>query len=66
MALKHWEEWRLENYRQMQKDGTLNKVAQKASKEAARQIAELMEAGFPLQSAEEIVLPETILLPPER
>jgi type II secretory pathway component PulF len=50
----------------MQKDGTLNKVAQKASKEAARQIAELMEAGFPLQSAEEIVLPETILLPPER
>ncbi len=65
MALKHRKEWRPKMYREMQKAGTLNKAAQDASKEAARQVAELMAAGYQQHEAEEVVLPELILLPPE-
>jgi hypothetical protein len=64
-ALDHWREWRPKMYREMQADGTLNQRAQDASKEAARQVAALMEAGYQLHEAEEVVLPELILLPPE-
>ncbi|QDX22481.1 hypothetical protein FP568_15275 [Pandoraea pnomenusa] len=66
LALKHWKEWRPKAYRQMQKDGTLNELAQTASKEAAKQVASLMEAGYQKHEAEEVVLPELILLPPEK
>ena len=65
LALKHWKEWRPKAYRQMQEDGTLNEAAQTASWEAARQVAELMEAGYQKHEAEEVVLREIILLPPE-
>ena len=50
----------------MQEDGTLNEAAQTASWEAARQVAELMEAGYQQHEAEEVVLREIILLPPEK
>lgn len=53
-------------YLEMKKDGTLNEQAQKASKDAARQLASLMEAGYQKHEAEEVVLPEYILLPPEK
>jgi hypothetical protein len=65
-ALDHWREWRPKMYREMQADGTLNQRAQDASKEAARQVSALMEAGAHQHEAEEIVLPELILLKPER
>ena len=61
MALEHWKKWRPKAYRQMQEDGTLNETAQTASKQAARQVAELMEAGYQKHEAEEVVLRETIL-----
>ena len=53
-------------YREMQEAGTLNQHAQDASKRAAAQVAELMLAGAQKHEAEEIVLPELILLPPEK
>jgi hypothetical protein len=65
MALRHWKEWCPSLYRELKKDGTLNKAAQDASKNAARQVAELMQAGARQDEAEEIVLRELILLPPE-
>ena len=65
-ALAHWKKWRPKEYKQMQRDGTLNEEAQKASKEAAKQVAALMEAGYQKHEAEEVVLPEYILLPPEK
>lgn len=65
-ALKHWKQWRPKMYRELQKAGTLNEEAQRASKEAAAQVASLMAAGFQLHEAEEVVLPELILLPPEK
>jgi Holliday junction resolvasome RuvABC DNA-binding subunit len=64
-ALDHWREWRPKMYKEMQEDGTLNQRAQDASKEAARQVAALMEAGYQQHEAEEVVLPELILLKPE-
>ncbi len=66
MALRHWKKWRPKAYRQMQEDGTLNEAAQTASKRAASQVAELMEAGYQQHEAEEVVLREIILLPPEK
>ena len=65
-ALDHWREWLPKMYKEMKADGTLNQRAQDASKEAARQVAALMEAGAHQHEAEEIVLPELILLPAER
>jgi uncharacterized protein YoaH (UPF0181 family) len=62
MALDHWRKWLPE----MTKDGTLNEEAQKASKQAAEQVANLMANGLQKHEAEEFVLPELILLPPER
>lgn len=49
----------------MLKAGTLNREVQRASKEAARQVAALMESGLQKHEAEEFVLPDPILLPPE-
>ena len=46
MALKHRKKWRPKMYREMQEAGTLNKRVQDASKEAARQVAALMEAAL--------------------
>ena len=65
-ALDHWKKWLPRMYKEMQKDGTLNQEAQNASKEAARQVAELVKAGAQKHEAEEIVLPGLILLPPEK
>ncbi|NLP64208.1 hypothetical protein [Paraburkholderia sacchari] len=66
LALDHWRKWLPKMYREMRKDGTLNAEAQKASKEAAAQVASLMEAGYQKHEAEAVVLPEYILLPPEK
>jgi hypothetical protein len=65
MALKHWKEWLPEMYKEMKAEGTLNKYAQDASKSAPKQVALLMAAGARKVEAEEIVLPDVILLPPE-
>ena len=65
MALEHWREWRPRAYKEMQEAGTLNKRAQDASKAAAKQVADLMAAGAQQHEAEEIVLPQYILLLPE-
>ena len=65
MALDHWKEWRPKMVKEMRKNGTLNEEAQKASKRAADQVASLMAKGYQKHEAEEMVLPETILLPPE-
>lgn len=65
LALDHWKEWRPKMVKEMRADGTLNEAAQKASKRAAEQVANLMAKGLQKHEAEEYVLPETILLPPE-
>jgi hypothetical protein len=66
MALDHWKKWRPKMVKEMRKDGTLNEEVQKASKEASAQVAALMAKGLQKHEAEEFVLPELILLPPEK
>lgn len=66
MALDHWKQWLPKMTQELRKEGTLNETAQKASKAAADQVANLMMSGLQKHEAEEFVLPELILLPPER
>jgi hypothetical protein len=51
--------------REMRKDGTLNEEVQRASRDAADQVASLMRAGMQKHEAEEMLLPDLILLKPE-
>lgn len=64
-AKNHWEQWLPKMVAEMRAEGTYNQELQKASKEASAQIATLMKAGMQRHEAEEMVLPELILLPPE-
>ena len=66
MALNHWEQWLPKMVQDLRGLDQLNYEAQMASKKAAQRVAELMMAGFQKHEAEEIVLPELILLPPEQ
>lgn len=64
-ALDHWKRWRTAMYLEMQQNGTLDAEAQRASREAANQVATLMESGMQRHEAEEMVLPDLITLAPE-
>ena len=64
-ALKHWKQWRPKMVAEMLRLGTLDQEVQAASKEAARQVSELMQAGMQQFEAEEMVLRELIYLTPE-
>lgn len=66
MALDHWRKWLPQMTKELRAEGTLNEEAQKASKLAAEQVANLMKKGLQKHEAEEFVLPELILLPPEK
>ena len=66
MALDHWEQWLPKMVQELRELDQLNYEAQMASKKAAQRVVELMMAGFQKHEAEEIVLPELILLPPEQ
>ena len=65
MALRHWSQWLPKMTQEMRDEGTLDHEAQMASKEAARQVADLMTQGMQKHEAEEIVLPQLILFKPE-
>lgn len=64
-ALNHWTKWRPKMVADLRKQGLLDQEVQRASKIAADQVALLMEGGMQKFEAEEIVLPDVILLPPE-
>ena len=66
MWLDHTREHRPRAYREYQEAGTLNYWAQKYSRLAASQVANLMLKGLPLSQAEELVLPEVIYPKPGR
>ena len=66
MALNHWKKWCPQRYKELQEAGTLNMRAQQASREAARQVGNLIRKGLQQHEAEEMVLPDLITLPPER
>ena len=66
MALNHWKKWLPQRYKELKAAGTLNKRVQQASREAASQVASLMRKGLQQHEAEEMVLPDLIMLPPEK
>ena len=65
-ALNHWKEWRPNMVKSMRKAGTLNQRAQEAGEKAAEQVSNLMSKGLQQHEAEEYVLPDLVLLKPEK
>lgn len=65
LAIRHWSEWLPKMTQELREAGQLNHEAQMASKRAAAQVANLMQTGMQKHEAEEMVLPGTILFPPE-
>ena len=65
LAIRHWSEWLPKMTAELRASGSMNEAVQTASKNAAAEVAQLMMAGFQKHEAEEIVLPEYILLKPE-
>lgn len=64
-ARKHWEEWLPQKAARLKAEGTFTQETQKAAVRAAAEIENWMKAGAQIHEAEEIVLPEYILLKPE-
>lgn len=64
MALKHWREFLPSLYRELQECGELNKELEIAVSRTHAEILELMEQGYQLHEAEEVVLPKYILRSP--
>jgi hypothetical protein len=65
-AAEHWQEWCPRRWASLVKAGILDEALTKAATQAEREIRQLMRGGARLDEAEEMVLPEWILLPPEK
>ena len=63
-VLRNWKDHHPSLYRTYQRENRLEHEAQKVSKSASAQVAKLMEQGMQKHEAEEMVLPETVNLPP--
>ncbi len=64
-AAQHWKEWLPTMWATLVKEDRVDLALTQAATKAADQILELMRQGARLDEAEEMVLPELILLPPE-
>lgn len=65
-AMRHWTEFLPQKTADLKEAGTFEFRARKAAVEATNEIQLLMRHGMTEKEAEEMVLPEYILLPPER
>lgn len=59
-VIDHWKEHFPTKYRRLKAAGTVDAEAQKISRDAAQQVADLMEQGFSKHQAEEFVLPDLV------
>jgi hypothetical protein len=66
MARMHWKEHLPKYYESLQKQGILEQELEKAGNQASDMIGELGESGLHRNEVLEIVLPQLILLPPEK
>ena len=64
-ARKHWEQWLPKKVKALKEAGTFNEAIQTAAHKAQVEIAALMAQGYQEHEAEEVVLPQFILLKPE-
>lgn len=65
MARKHWAQWLPKKVARLKAEGTLNEAIQGAALRAQREIADLMSQGYQAHEAEEVALPQFVLLKPE-
>lgn len=64
-ACEHWQHWLPRRWANLVATNTVDKALSTAAMNAEKEIREWMERGARLDEAEEIVLPEWILLKPE-
>lgn len=64
-ARKHWTEWLPEKVAALKAAGELDAALQVAANAARARVDELMAQGYQLHEAEEVALPEFVLLKPE-
>ena len=65
MARKHWKKYLPEKYQALEEAGILEEVLEEEATAARAELAEMVSNGAQQMAAEEIVLKEYILLPPE-
>ena len=65
LAERHWAEFLPEKTADLKKAGTFEMRAKQAAERAVAEIQALVRNGVPEDEAEELVLPEYILLRPE-
>ena len=65
LAERHWAEFLPEKTADLKEAGTFEMRANQAAERAIKEIQGLVRAGVPEDAAEEMVLLEYILLPPE-
>lgn len=64
-ARKHWATWLPEKVAQLKAAGELDAALQLAANLTRARVDELMQQGYQLHEAEEVALPEYVLLKPE-
>ena len=64
-ACEHWQHWLPRRWANLVATNTVDKALSTAARHAEQEIRQWMERGARLDEAEEIVLPEWILLKPE-
>jgi hypothetical protein len=64
-ARKHWTRWLPKKVAQLKADGELESALQVVGQQAHERMLELMAQGFRAHEAEEVVMHELVLLPPE-
>lgn len=65
LAIRHWHQWQPKLVKQLIKQNRLQTVALAAAEKVQKEIKELMEYGYQLHEAEEVVLQKYILRAPE-
>ena len=65
-AKHHWTKWCPHMVAAMKKNNSFDRLTLSAATRAERQIARLIKAGYQQHEAEEIVLKDEILIPPEK
>lgn len=64
-AIVHLHEWNPKQHKALMQSKQLLPITLKAAERAHKEISALMAAGYQRHEAEEVVLPEYILTPPE-
>ena len=65
-ARRHWEQWLPKKVKELKEAGEFGQALQMAARLAQEEIAALMKKGYQEHEAEEVALPQFILLKPER